>query len=386
MLIKVKTGRCISRLPSQEKLQRIRYLDALRGFTILLVVYFHIINYSEAEGNSFIINIFQNIRMPLFFCISGFFAYGCFDILLLKKRISNRFFKQLWPTILISSIYIILTSSASITDWFDFLIDDFKRGYWFTYTIVQVFLIYALTSFLLTYFQANRFSQLIVYLSLFFIFLITKYLINTFVPHLICGKVGGFLSLQKFINLNAWFFFGVIIRLYFDKFQSFLEKKIFILLNLGVFILSFILLDYIPNIIISSINSLSGIILMINIFYYMRFFWDSNHPIAKGLILLGAATLPIYLYHYFILHYWHYLPFFTLLQKIIGTVYIEIPIVMMFSILIAMICYWFDKLMLRYAPFIHNFIYPKTIPSLNFSSFNQWIKPKKKVQLEPSED
>lgn len=59
------------------KTKRIEYIDALRGFTIILVIYAHVVfsSYGENGGSleSFSFNdIFLSFRMPLFFFISGF--------------------------------------------------------------------------------------------------------------------------------------------------------------------------------------------------------------------------------------------------------------------------------------------------------------------------
>ena len=51
---------------------RISYIDALRGFAIILVVIGHLVqnNYSDAYHNS-ILDVIYSIHMPLFFFISG---------------------------------------------------------------------------------------------------------------------------------------------------------------------------------------------------------------------------------------------------------------------------------------------------------------------------
>lgn len=56
--------------PNEPK--RIEYIDAMRGFTMMLVVYSHIHQFSiHAEGLSFN-HLLILIRMPLFFFLSGF--------------------------------------------------------------------------------------------------------------------------------------------------------------------------------------------------------------------------------------------------------------------------------------------------------------------------
>lgn len=61
--------------------QRLEYIDALRGFTMILVVLAHIINIgyhitdSTMEEMNTFNNLFVRFRMPLFFFISGFVFY-----------------------------------------------------------------------------------------------------------------------------------------------------------------------------------------------------------------------------------------------------------------------------------------------------------------------
>lgn len=58
-------------------MERIRYIDALRGFTMLLVVFGHVMMFTFGIGgyNSVIGSFFLTFRMPMFFFISGYIAY-----------------------------------------------------------------------------------------------------------------------------------------------------------------------------------------------------------------------------------------------------------------------------------------------------------------------
>ena len=57
--------------------KRIEYIDAMRGFTMFLVVLGHCAFYcmgGVADDNVYL-DIFQSFRMPLFFFVSGFVFY-----------------------------------------------------------------------------------------------------------------------------------------------------------------------------------------------------------------------------------------------------------------------------------------------------------------------
>ena len=53
---------------------RLEYIDALRGLTMLMVVIGHIELFSFGEGIFLCTPIYKYIQMPLFFFISGYIA------------------------------------------------------------------------------------------------------------------------------------------------------------------------------------------------------------------------------------------------------------------------------------------------------------------------
>ena len=124
--------------------QRIGYLDAIRGFIMLLVVYNHVL------GNSFRIepafsftNIFITFRMPLFFFISGFLMYkanrfraGSEVSAFLKKKAVV----QLVPTLIFTVVFCLVFRYSYSELWFE----KAKCGYWFTITLFYFFAIYAI--------------------------------------------------------------------------------------------------------------------------------------------------------------------------------------------------------------------------------------------------
>lgn len=81
--------------------KRIEYLDAMRGFTMTLVIIGHVFAYCMNHGN--VINTeLTNLRLPLFFFVSGFLVYK--DDLIWNFRnlfsfIKKKFRQQIIPTI-----------------------------------------------------------------------------------------------------------------------------------------------------------------------------------------------------------------------------------------------------------------------------------------------
>ena len=60
-----------------EMTKRLSWLDALRGFTMILVVAYHVAQFAfhENEKTSASLSFLVLMRMPLFFFVSGFLAY-----------------------------------------------------------------------------------------------------------------------------------------------------------------------------------------------------------------------------------------------------------------------------------------------------------------------
>lgn len=60
---------------------RIEWIDAMRGFTMLIVVWYHVcLNTYCGESYDVFTLFFKTFRMPLFFFISGFIAFRLGEI------------------------------------------------------------------------------------------------------------------------------------------------------------------------------------------------------------------------------------------------------------------------------------------------------------------
>lgn len=131
-------------------IKRLEYIDAMRGFTMLLVVLGHVIMYSYHESEETIVTFNQAIicfHMPLFFFISGFVFYKATRVWnweTVCKFLSKKMMILIFPTLFFLIIYDLL---------FDYnIVDSFlsvtKYGYWFTITLFEYFVFYSVLSFL----------------------------------------------------------------------------------------------------------------------------------------------------------------------------------------------------------------------------------------------
>lgn len=125
--------------------KRIEYLDAMRGFTILLVVMWHVsyfgMGFAGSDAFSLQLYAFVPILMPLFFFVSGFVMYKA----AFQWNYSNtaHFLKEKLPMLVISPlIFMVAMSLVKGSDIVSAIYDSRKGGYWFTFALFEYFLIY----------------------------------------------------------------------------------------------------------------------------------------------------------------------------------------------------------------------------------------------------
>lgn len=287
--------------------KRIGYLDALRGFTMILVVYNHVLSFSFQGTYGFSFNdIFITFRMPLFFFLSGFLMYkparfkeGANVLSFLK----NKFKVQLIPTLFFSVVYCLIFRYSFGALWFE----KAKCGYWFTITLFYFFTTYALGDFLLGKFLCGKKKLLAGFVVALLIYAFSKYSLSASCPwadSFLCGFVG-YANLQYFI----FFFFGAILRSHFDGFQRLLDKKESVL----GFLVCFVLLQFALQLpqsrdwIISRVSysayslikTVSGFFGIITVFAFFRKYhsYFESSSLGSGLQYIGVRTLDIYLIH-----------------------------------------------------------------------------------------
>ena len=116
--------------------KRIEYIDAMRGFTMILVVYSHICHFCLGDSLLGYNGTFFLFRLPCFFMLSGWLfepvATRPFATIARKK-----FMVQIVPT------FIFLLLLAPPPEFFHQL-GALKGGYWFTFVLFEFFILYLL--------------------------------------------------------------------------------------------------------------------------------------------------------------------------------------------------------------------------------------------------
>lgn len=279
---------------------RIEWIDAIRGVAIILVVYSHIMFFWIEDTQEVVNSYLIRFRMPLFFFISGFFLWSPeYTFAKLLQRTKNRLFRQLYPTVIITGIFFL----TLYTNYFSWLIfTPGKGGYWFTFVMVEMFLIIAPLLFLMDSFKLSKAWQTAVLLFVMLLSIIIKPFINRMTGYdFFSSRVSGFFSLM-YINLYLrYLIFGMALRINEGRLMKVVAGvPVFI----GSVVIFFCARYIISNDIIYSIlEGLSGICIVFFLFKklteYKRF---AHSKIISELKNLGKHTIEIYLLHYFVIY------------------------------------------------------------------------------------
>lgn len=122
--------------------QRIEYLDAIRGLAMLFVVMAHIQFFSIGRDFPGLLQLTSLLMIPLFFFVSGFFAYRASAYWTksnILKTAANKFMSLVVPALIFMIAYVLFDNKISIAEA---LYQPFKYGYWFTFTLFLFFLLY----------------------------------------------------------------------------------------------------------------------------------------------------------------------------------------------------------------------------------------------------
>lgn len=122
--------------------KRIGYIDAMRGLAMLLVVIGHVFVFTfKDEGNMLFRILSGELQIPLFFMVSGFLMsvprHGFWSF------VGKKAFLLCVPAAIFMAAYVWKDSGDYIAAW----VDSYKMGYWFTFTLFQFVVLYAVLKF-----------------------------------------------------------------------------------------------------------------------------------------------------------------------------------------------------------------------------------------------
>lgn len=281
---------------------RLGYIDAIRGFAMLLVVYGHV-NFFSFKITPFIGVITESVQMPIFFFVSGYVAFKAntqYSFFKVASKLWDKFKALIIPATLVGLCYsyFILGKSA-----YDFSVEIMKYGYWFTFSLFTMNVIY-----LLTYWAVQKKGKVALILTLSAVAVILwglKY---------VCVDNTVFLSLNKTICLwhtfthFPFFVLGVIVSLYRDEYERIVSNNGTVnTILLTLFIMASLMGDQITalnvRLPIGGVHRLivgfCGSLLALNVSLFYKSALDNR--VGRLLQFIGQRSLDIYLLHYFLL-------------------------------------------------------------------------------------
>jgi fucose 4-O-acetylase-like acetyltransferase len=296
------------------KKARLEWLDALRGFTMIMVVAYHVCQQgfmldTKVSASMPFLVLF---RMPLFFFVSGFLAYkanmvwnwSAFGSLTAKKlRV------QLVPTVVFFFFAAAVLNPKFWPAVESGLFSATKGGYWFTLTLLYMFLIYYVFAFIEYKMKWKSWIPIAIFFLLSLCVYETCYLPKYF--WWAFGHKGSAdhswlrtTSLIQVMQYLPFFIYGNIVHRYWDKSQKVMDSKWFF--PLIIVIVIFCTLDVLKwhTMRLQWTNiplTLSKFILLTVVFMYFRHYhqyFTKMTWIGRTLQYIGRRTLDIYLIHF----------------------------------------------------------------------------------------
>lgn len=286
-----------------EKTLRIEYIDAMRGFTMFLVVLGHCAFFcmGDVGRENIYLDVFQSFRMPLFFFVSGLVFYKE-NRIWRGEEIKVFFTKKLQVQIISPLLFFLIFVYLNKIDLLSALFDPLKSGYWFTFTLFEYFCLFVVIELFVSFIKCSDLTRtLILLVTSIILSLITHNRIISILPCNDCLQLLGFSQMSFFI----YFVLGTLVRKQFYNFQLLLDKTVMITICVVVFLSLIIFEEYTRYVgvkyIVSILKAISGIVIVFAIFRKYAHIFSTNTAIGRILQFTGRRTLDIYLLHYFFL-------------------------------------------------------------------------------------
>lgn len=283
--------------------KRIEYIDALRGFTMYLVVFSHIwtFGYHVEEKPDTFATVLTNFFLVLFFFISGFVAYKkdrSWALPDAARLLKNKAIQLLTPSIFFCALF---------CWWKGYGIDGAlapaNAGYWFTIHLFYFFVFYSLTNILMPKRLGGVKIDVLLLLVAFIIFAISY-------SHVQIERTQIGADLFHYLGMKNWryyifFIVGVLVRKHFNGFVQLTDNKYAMALSILGFFGMVFYADHIDFPMWKPLNMLIyGMLSIIVIFTFFRKYetsFQSSTKLGYSMQYIGRRTMDIYMIHYFLL-------------------------------------------------------------------------------------
>lgn len=266
-------------------MERITYLDCLRGISMLMVIYCHVeyfcFGFKEYE---LIGDVFSIIMLPLFFFVSGLFAPPSLTF----SKIAQRLRYVLIPTAVMFFLYIGFYY-GNYSQFTKCLAGEYKFGYWFTIVLFEMNLIHYGMSLI----SRNR----IVLMGSLLFMAVLLILIKDWDWYHNDAFFSGWFSLRLLAQHFPYYILGMICMQHKEVFHKLLSNEYLG----GGMIIAFVTLYIYPNggFYKALLMGALGTIVVYKICQKNQEYFSNLTLVGRMLMVIGRNTLPIYLIHYF---------------------------------------------------------------------------------------
>ena len=294
--------------------QRLQWLDALRGFTMILVVANHVATqgFLQESKLSASLPFLLLFRMPLFFFISGFLAYKAglvWNAKVLGELSLKKIRVQLVPTVVFFVLFMALIPPRFCDAIQDGLHSPMKYGYWFTLVLLYMLLIYYVFCYIESKLRLPSWLPITILLLVSICCYETCYLPRSFSwAQGYKGTPNDFMCYSSIVELFRYFpffLFGNIVHRYWAQAQRIMDSRWFFPLLIVVVILSTMDVLKWHTLRMEWTNlpqTLAKLCLLTIVFMYFRHYQDyfsQGTYIGRSLQYIGRRTLDIYVLHFF---------------------------------------------------------------------------------------
>lgn len=144
---------------------RLDWVDAMRGFSMVVVVLGHVLLYMGIGGHDTVLgSILLTFRMPLFFFVSGYFSYRAINWwskIRIAHILKRKFQAQIICTVVFGFVYQVVIGGGGG----NLFIHSFEI-YWFTTVLFQMYLLYLLCELISYLINQNITIPLLVIITL----------------------------------------------------------------------------------------------------------------------------------------------------------------------------------------------------------------------------
>lgn len=279
--------------------KRIDYIDALRGLSMILVVLAHVFLFMSNRhwDGSPLASIFMSFRMPLFFFVSGFFAYRTVE------KWTTRFTGEMTVRKIRAQIICALVF-FSLYQWIKELpfSDLWEKGFgffWFTIALFQMWIIYVGLSLLSKFTGKNCID-----LPLCILIVLSA----SFGMEQFGFTAWKMLSWHQVILNFQFFAVGLLARRHSEIFEKLIDCDLFRTVTVIIFFIGCIYFHrhnyhYPDNLgtyfLQEVVHRFSGLFTVLVLFRVCADYFSGNALPARFLKYTGKRTLDIYMLHIF---------------------------------------------------------------------------------------